>query len=280
MTLPTSVQVTEPTPGFPVYEVDHSTCQARIASHGAHVMEWQPSIAPAPVLYLSPKAILREGTPIRGGVPICWPWFSAAPEGVEGPSHGVARTQFWELVEASEDEAGVTLVFSLKHEDLEAVATLTLGERLTVSVETRNVGNESRKLSGALHSYLKIDEITRISVGGLAGCPYLDTVGSPTRMEQEGPLDFGGEVDRIYDSTGPLRLDDPGMDRVLMVEKSGSPSTVVWNPWTGKAASLVDLPNDGFMDFVCLEAAIANEVAIEIDPGESHVLATTISVEC
>lgn len=279
MQLPSSVQVTEPTPGFPVYEVNHSTCHARVALQGAHVMEWQPSSTPHPVLYLSPKAILREGTAIRGGIPICWPWFNAAPEWANGPSHGVARTRFWQMVSVTEDGSGVTFVMTTVHEGLKATATLQLGDKLTVSLDSENTGAGMQRVSGALHTYLKIDEITMITVGGLAGRHYLDTVGVPTRRIQEGPVVFEGEVDRIYESEGPLRLDDPGMDRVLMVEKQGSPSSVVWNPWAEKSGTMVDLENQAFMDFACLEAAIANPLAVELAPGETHRLETTISVQ-
>lgn len=278
MQLPTSVQATEPTPGFPVYLIDHARCRARVALHGAHVMEWQPSSAPKPVLYLSPKAVFQEGKAIRGGIPICWPWFNASPDGLSGPSHGVARTQFWELVSVDEDEGGVTLVMTLEHDCLTATATISLGEKLTVALDTRNVGKEASKVSGALHTYLSIDEITRITIGGLAGRGYLDTVGEPTRRTQDGPVVFEGEVDRIYEHAGMCRLDDPGMDRVIVVEKKGSPSTVVWNPWTEKAAGIPDLPIDSFMEFVCIEAAIANDVAVELAPGASHQLETTLSI--
>ena len=278
MQLPTSVQVTEPTPGFPVYQVDHETCRARVALHGAHVMEWQPSSAPNPVLYLSPAAALQEGKAIRGGIPICWPWFNARPGGQPGPSHGVARSQFWDLVSVTEDADGVTFVMSLVHESLKATATLALGDKLTVSLESENLGEESVKLSGALHTYLKIDEITMITVGGLAGREYLDTVGTPTRRTQDGPVVFEGELDRIFDHSGMIRVDDPGLDRVLQIEKEGSPSTVVWNPWAEKAAGLADLPDDAFKGFACVEAAIANEAAVELPPGATHRLGTTVSV--
>jgi len=278
MQLPTSVQATEPTPGFPVLLINHASCRARVALHGAQVMEWQPSSAPNPILYLSPTAVLSEGRAIRGGIPICWPWFNARPNDLPGPSHGVARTQFWEVESVSESVEAVVVVMSLTYESLKATATLTLGDRLTVSLQTTNLGSDPVEVSGALHTYLKIDEITMITIGGLAGRSYLDTVGTPTKRVQDGPVVFQGELDRIYEHDRMIRLDDPGLDRVIQIEKEGSPATVVWNPWSEKSAGMSDLPNEAFKGFVCVEAAIANEAPVELAAGESHCLGTTISI--
>ena len=278
MQLPSSVALSEAISGYPIYEIEHPTCTARVALHGAHVMEWQPTSAPNPILYLSPKAVFTEGRAIRGGVPICWPWFGESPTG-EGPFHGVARTRLWDMVNVSEEEDGVTIIMETHEGDLKATATIHLGDKLTITLDSVNAGDVPQKVSGALHSYLIIDEITRITVGGLAGTEYLDTVGEPETRTQEGPVVITGETDRIYDSSRPVRLDDPGMDRIIMVQKSGSPSTVVWNPWVDKSRTITDLPIEGYLGFVCIEAAVANDKAVLLEPGEKHQLQTTISIE-
>lgn len=276
---PPSVRLAEPVPGYPVVEIHHPLCQARVALHGAHIMEWQPTSAVAPVLYLSPEALLREGKAIRGGIPICWPWFNAHPSDSTLPSHGHARTAFWTPDSADEDESGVTLRLSFRVDDLAVLADIFLGEILQLVLDTTNLGEKPASLSGALHTYLTVSAIENVQIDGLDGDIYLDTVGPPTERIQEGLVHFDREVDRIYENDSSTLLVDPGFERVIVVEKEGSPSTVVWNPWVEKAAALGDLPDEGYQDFVCVEAAIANDRAIILAPGGSHILSTTLRVE-
>lgn len=273
-----SIRTTEPVPGYPVYEIDHPVCTARVALHGAHVMEWQPRNAREPVLYLSPQAVLREGKAIRGGIPICWPWFNAHPGDSAQPSHGFARSAFWEAGEFSDEAGGVTLRFSFRKDPWTAEATIRLGRTLEVELRSGNRGDSPVPVSGALHSYLRVGDAGRVRVEGLEGTSYLDTVGTPTPRRQDGPVTFDSEVDRIYGSSSTSTLVDPAGGRRIVVAKGGSPSTVVWNPWSAKAAKLGDLPDDGFRDFVCIEAAIANERAVLLEPGETHAFSTRISL--
>lgn len=274
-----SIRISEPDAGYQIYEIEHPVCAARVARHGAQVMEWRPAGAGAPVLYLSPAAVFREGRPIRGGIPLCWPWFNAHPDDPSQPSHGIARTAFWEPVEVTDDESGVTLRFSLEHPPFHAAVRIQLGKFLSVALETTNRGDAPRRVSGALHSYLHVGDLSQIRIEGLREMSYLDTVGGPVRRHQDSELAIDGETDRIYDSSGSCSLLDPALGRRIIVGKEGSPSTVVWNPWSGKAAALADLPDEGYRDFVCIEAAAANDRAVTLAPGESHILATTIRVE-
>ncbi|MEM1083403.1 MAG: D-hexose-6-phosphate mutarotase [Verrucomicrobiota bacterium] len=271
------VRTVELVPGYPVLEVDHPTCTARLALHGAHLMSWCPE-GEEEVLYLSPDAVYREGKAIRGGIPICWPWFNAHPSDPELPSHGVARSQFWELLSKECDEEGVRLELGMKHEGWNLVARFRLGRELVVELESSNTSEVTQSLSGALHSYLQVGDVEEVIIKQLDGADYLDTVGERVMRKQKGEVRIGEEVDRIYESSGPVLLEDARLKRSLLVEKEGSPSTVVWNPWSEKAGALADLPDDGFRDFVCIEAAIANEKAVTVGPGKSHCLATRISV--
>ncbi|GAA5478077.1 putative glucose-6-phosphate 1-epimerase [Haloferula helveola] len=277
--MPDSIRTTEPVAGYPVYEIDHPTCTARVALHGAHVMEWQPKHVSDPVLYLSPEAVLREGKAIRGGIPVCWPWFNAHPTDPSLPSHGFARSTFWKTGEFSTDGDAVTLRFTFEKGAWHAELRLSLGEALEAELTTTNRGDQPVPVSGALHSYLRVGDISAIHIEGFDGCGYLDTVGAPAARRQDGPVRFDSEVDRIYDTHGSSRLVDPTLHRTITVEKSGSPSTVVWNPWIEKAAALGDLPDEGYKDFVCIEAAIANDLAVRLAPGESHKFSTRIRVE-
>ncbi len=278
MDLPPSVKLTEPVEGYPVYEVNHAICSGKVALHGAHVMSWKP-VDEEEVLYLSPDAIYKEGKAIRGGIPICWPWFNAHPSDETVPSHGIARTRFWDFEGATEDESGVRLQFSMKEGIWSAEVTILMGDNLEVSLKTVNANEIPILVSGALHSYYAISDIEQVRVVNLEDTEYLDTTGEPATRKHDGPLEFKGEVDAIYNSSESVLLVDDLSGRTLLVEKKGSPSTVVWNPWAKKAASLADLPNEDYRHFCCIEAAIANDRAEIVMPGQTHVLSTRIVVE-
>jgi len=276
MNLPPSVRLSGS--DYPVFEIDHPTCKARVALHGAHVMEWCPA-GEEEVLYLSPDAVYKEGKAIRGGIPVCWPWFNAHPADPEQPSHGLVRARFWELLDAAEDPSGVTLRFGIRVGIWNAEITVKAGEELEVTLESKNVSEVPIVVSGALHTYLGVSDISQVRIVNLDGCAYQDTVGEPEMRKQKGDVTFGREVDRIYESSSSTLIVDDLSGRTILIEKSGSPSTVVWNPWAEKAAVTGDMPDDGYRKFCCIEAAIANDRAVVVMPGSSHVLSTRISVE-
>lgn len=278
MNLPDSIRLSESSPSYPIFEIDHPTCSARVALHGAQVISWRPADEDE-VFYLSPDAVFKEGKAIRGGLPICWPWFNAHPTNPEMPSHGIARTRFWNFVAASESDEGVTLQFEMVEGIWSAVVTFKIGEALEVILETRNPNEIPIVVSGALHPYFAVSDIEQVRVVNLDGADYLDTVGTPTQRKQKGALNFSGELDSIYDSSSNVLLVDDLSGRTLLIEKTGSPSTVVWNPWIEKSAALKDLPNDGYQKFCCIEAAIANDKAVIVMPGSIYVLSIRISVE-
>ena len=278
MDLPPSVKLTEPVEGYLVVEVNHATCTGKVALHGAHVMSWKP-VDEEEVLYLSPDAVFKEGKAIRGGIPICWPWFNAHPSDDTVPSHGIARTRFWEFEGSSEDERGVTLQFSMKEGIWSAEVTIVMGDNLEVSLKTVNTNEIPILVSGALHSYFAISDIEQVRVVNLQDTEYLDTTGEPVTRKHAGPLEFKDEVDAIYNSSENVLLVDELSGRTLLIEKKGSPSTVVWNPWAKKAKAMTDLPDEDYRHFCCIEAAIANDRAEIVMPGHTHVLSTRIIVE-
>jgi glucose-6-phosphate 1-epimerase len=231
------------------------------------------------VLYLSPDALFAEGKALRGGIPVCWPWFGRHPADPDQPFHGLVRTRFWELLDATENDAGVVLRFGVQTGIWHAEVTIKAGEELEVSLESTNPSEVPVLIAGALHSYLGVSDIEQVRVVNLDGCGFLDTVGEPVVRTQKGDVVFQSEVDRMYESSNRMLLVDDLSGRTLLIEKSGSPNTVIWNPWVEKAATLGDLPDEGYRDFCCIEAAIANDRAEIIMPGGKHVLMTRISVE-
>ena len=282
---PVSILHTEIHPGYPVIEVRHPAASARIALHGAQIMEWTPA-GQEPVLYLSPLAVYREGKAIRGGVPLCWPWFGPSEDSTL-PAHGFARSRFWELLEASEDAAGVRLVFTLRDSEqtlrlwphaFRLTMEMHIGASLQLALRMENTGDGPFTVTGALHTYLAVADVRKVRLTGLDGAEYLDTTGIPAVRRQEGDVTFDREVDRDYAGTSPVAVNDGGHGRVVTVRGSGSGCTVVWNPWVEKAKTLTDLPPGDYLRFVCVETANAWKDCITLAPGATHTLSTVLSV--
>lgn len=275
MNLPDTVKLREMKPGFPVLDVSHPRCSGSVALLGAHVMEWTPA-GHQPVLFMSADAVYEEGQPIRGGIPVCWPWFG----GREGlPGHGFARLRFWELVRAVDSVEGVELKFSLHGTgDLgwphafALILTVKMGETLAVALEMKHLGQSSVEITAALHTYLGVGAIEQTIVEGLADTPYLDSLDEHRVMHQEGAVIFDREVDRIYLSDGIVQVVDRVWKRTLEIGKSGSRATVVWNPWIEKSRRLADLPDDAYHHFLCIEAANTGDDVITLEPQGSHLL--------
>ena len=282
-----SICCTEAITGYPILEIDHPAVRARVALHGAHLMEWTPA-GQAAGLYLSPDAVYQPGKPIRGGVPVCWPWFGPSTVDSSLPMHGFARIRFWEPGEFSEDETGVTLKFTLNDDEetrrlwphaFRLELTISLGATLRLALRMMNPGDAPYTITGALHTYLTVGDIHQVTVSGLSGVDYLDTVGTPARHRQEGDLVFDREIDRGYDTASPITLHDPALQRDLIITGTGSHSAVVWNPWIAKSRLLADLPDEAYLRFLCVETANAREDSVTVPPGGMHELTTTIRVE-
>lgn len=259
---------------------------AEVALYGAHVLSCRPT-GHAPVLWLaqSYKGV-RQGEAIRGGIPVCWPWFGpSAKQGL--PSHGFVRTRFWSVTGAETDKDSTSITLSLASSD-ETLAiwphefllnlTVTVGKSFDVELETVNTGKEPFAITEALHSYFRIKDISDILVTGLDGEPYLERAPGGADAVQVGAIAFSGETDRIYPRhAGAAIITDDGAGRRILVEKTGSAATVVWNPWTDKAARLGDISGDEWRRFVCVETANAGGDPIEVAPGASHRIAARIS---
>lgn len=281
------VSVTEPEPGFPVLEVKTSVSEATIALHGAQVLTWTLTGHP-PVLYVSPKAKMTEGIPLRGGIPICWPWFNEHPEDSTLPKHGFARNRFWELVSGEAFGKEATLVFKLCSDeetkqlfpyDFELTATIRVSDKLRVKLNMKNTGEEIYRVSSALHTYLSVGNIERIQLEGVKGSHYMDQLSDQTEAQyQEKNLQIKEEVDRIYQSMSSVLVRDLDRHRSVFVDKAGSRSTVIWNPWKEKSKSLSDLPDKGYLEFVCVECANAGTDKPTLRPNSSHNVETVIGL--
>jgi glucose-6-phosphate 1-epimerase len=275
--------------GFVTVEMANDFGTTNIALQGGHVMEWSPR-GGRPVIWMSPAAVLAPGKSIRGGVPVCWPWFGPHAVNTAFPAHGFARISPWQVVAAKPSADGETrLVLRLVQNAAQSgqwpypsqlEIGITLGSALSIDLITRNTGDEAIIIGEALHTYFAVSDVHRVVIHGLEDCWFLDKVDGGKRKQQNGPVNFGGETDRIYlDTLSDCLIDDPGLRRRIRIAKQGSRSTVVWNPWQEKAAKMGDLGENGYLDMVCVESANAADNAVTVDPGEEHRLAVVYSVE-
>ena len=280
--IPGVLTFSEPSPGYLVAEISNPHATARIALQGAHLLTFQPN-GEQPLIWLSPEAKLAQGKSVRGGVPVCWPWFGPHAQQKGYPGHGFARTVPWRLERASQLADGRTeLEFVLlgnatsraqwPHAS-ELRQRITIGQTLSHELITTNLSGQPITIGQALHTYLQVGDLRRCRVDGLDGCEYIDKVAGMSRARQQGGVGFTGEVDRIYLDT-PTRCEivDPALGRRIIIESQGSHSTVVWTPWAEKATQMGDLGPDGYLHMVCVETANAAEDVVSLAPGAQHRL--------
>ncbi len=255
------------------------------APSSSHLLSWVPANH-SEVLFLSEKAIIENGKAIRGGVPICWPWFGNK-DGL--PSHGFARTNSWEIIEKNQTTSSTKISFQLSEAafdpsiwDEKAELIFSVEEednRLIMNLITKNTSSRTFEFTQALHSYFNIGNINNINITGLEDASYFDKVNQTANNIQEGPISFNNETDRIYQSMGSCTLIDPDRKRKIKVSKAGSYSTVIWNPWKTKSVEIKDMADDGYLSMVCIEAANTAFDSISLTPGSSHVLSQIIEIE-
>lgn len=243
---------------LPVLVVKHRSCQAAVALQGGQLLFWHPQQTQHPVVWLSDKSEFKRGVAIRGGVPICWPWFSL--QGGE-PMHGFARQCQWQLIHESESSEGVTLTLGLVNteetehiwpHEFSLVLTLFLGCYCQLELTTR-CGIET---TTALHSYFNILDITKAKVTGL-GKEYIEKLSTENRPDILGEIAFNQEVDRIYTSPENISIIED-MNRCIKVTHNNASDVVVWNPWEAKSQRLSDMSDEGFKTMVCVETGRIN----------------------
>ena len=259
----------------------HAAGRSRLVAydHGAQLAEW--TVDGISRVWVSDHAVLDGSAPVRGGVPVCFPWFAAGPSGGLSPSHGVARTATWRPVPttgqevwawelSSDDVQGapgaehVPGPFLLRH----AVSLDEETEELTLALRMTNTGEQDYRAEAALHTYLGVDDVRDVSVLGLEGADYFDKV-TGRRKVQDGTLELTGETDRVYDRSGPVVVEDRAALLHHELRPSGATQTVVWNPWADKAAAIADLGDDEWLRFLCVETAATGEQALELPAGGS-----------
>lgn len=258
--------------------VNTESSEAEIYLHGAHVTHFCKKGEP-PLLFMSAASEFAAGKPIRGGVPLIFPWFGPR-EGF--PAHGFARTVEWELAETSlRPDGAVSLLLRLPDvESYELSFRVTVADRLSMELGIRNTAGQDTVFETCLHTYFQVSEIHAVSIHGLAGVRYLDKVAAGETTEGSAPIQIAGEVDRVYlDTAATVEIADSGFGRRIRVEKSGSASTVVWNPWIEKSIRMPDFGEHEYLQMVCVESGNVAQNQITLAAGESAVLTVVVSSE-
>lgn len=270
-------------PEFPILRIRTALCSADISLYGAHLLSWAP-IGQRPVIFMSPQAVFQQGKALRGGVPLCWPWFGKRTGGApDSPAHGVARISTWQLSRQEELEDGtVRLLLSLPPAEPSlpsAALVVELGSALRMNLLTLDVP-QAMPFSAAMHTYFAVSDYEKIAVTGLEEAPFTEFAASPT-PHSEDPLIPAGNIDRIYcpvQDTQEITLHDPAWQRSIRLTRSGSGSIVVWNPGEHLAAAMSDLGAEAARGFLAVETAAVPAEGITLRCGETHELAMCVEV--
>jgi len=279
-------QVVRGNGSLPKVVVSTSEANGEMYLHGGHVTSWKPAGADD-MLFVSEHTRWEDGRAIRGGVPVCFPWFGAKADDRKAPSHGLVRTISWQLESITHDERSATVSMFTDRAavqgawwpaDFRLVHRVTFGAELTMELVITNSGVALQRFEEALHTYFKVGDARQVRVGGLDGVYYLDKADQDRKETQHGDITITGETDREYlDTKVPVVMTDPVLRRRIRVGKAGSSTTVVWNPWVDKAKALPDLGDDEWTKMVCIEGCNAGDAAIELPPGACHTMRISVT---
>lgn len=261
---------------LPLLLIDTPQCRAVVALQGAQVLEFtRKEKGEKPWFWLSPKARFVEGEAIRGGIPLCLPWFGVNREDPKKPKHGFVRQRPWQLDAVHEEGGAVTLLLSFHYNRLEpslfttpfsATLAITLSDALSLALSFTNLSQQAAGFSFAFHSYFAVESIETTVVEGLAGRTFLDNTRALSPHIQQGAITFGAEVDRVYEGTVTAQQLTTAAHS-LLIEGNGCPTCIVWNPGPAVASTLADI-GEGFQRFACVERGAAFADTITLAAGE------------
>ena len=273
--------------GLTFIGIKTALADAVLTVHGGHIMEFTPA-GEKPLLWMSQNSWYAEDKPLRGGIPICWPWFGAHASDSSKPAHGFARSSNWELKTVEENSDGTMKVAFCLDETLVSCdcepflleVVYTIGKSLTVELTTFNRSSASFEIATALHTYFNVGDIEKVTVSGMDGVTYDNRVVGQEEngLTQKGDITFGIEVDRVYYSENTVVIHDPVMERQIRVSKSNSRTTIVWNPWIRKAKAMPDFGDEEYHGMLCVEAANALSDKVTIPAGGRHTLTQSFEI--
>ena len=267
--------------GLQIFQVKTAESICKFSNYGAHVISFSNN--GNELLWVSEKSYYQSGKAIRGGIPVCWPYFGKAP--IDGePAHGYARLFAWEVLEISDTENGEVFVrmqldcakLPAVYQNLELQIEFLIGKTLKINLTTTNVGDKDFVLSQALHSYFSVNDINKVHVAGLEDTDYFDSLTGKI-CRQSGLIEVAAEVDRVYlDTEKDCTLIEGDKPYQVIIKKSGSASTVVWNPWIDKSIRMADFGDDEYLNMICIETVNAKSDSRILNPSQSHTLSLEI----
>ena len=280
---------------LPCWRLHTEWADALITRQGAQLLSYQPHGQP-PVVWLSEQAEYKQGQPLRGGVPVCWPWFGDLdrnPEAVRAmvadpvgaPAHGLVRSLDWEIGDATCETGVVVIDFHVSLANgtghwahpAELMLRCRLGKSLELELSTHNFGDTPLSISQALHTYFAVSDSRQVSLSGVENAQYVETLANWEERLQQGPVHITGETDRIYLGLAePLVINDPAWKRAIHIKASNSNSAVVWNPWVDKSARLSQFADDAWQRMLCVETARVWNDLLVVAPGTTETMAVEI----
>ncbi len=289
--IPGVTQIVAGNGGLPKIRVTASAACADIYLHGAQVTSWQPSGADE-ALFLSRQSRWEEGRAIRGGIPICFPWFRGKADNPQAPAHGFVRTRTWQLDAVAEEADAVIITLSTVSDEasrrwwphsFRLEHRITVGASLKLELVVSNTGSvedaEPMRFEEALHTYFAVGEAASVRVSGLDGVVLLDNMDANRQKVQDGDVTLRRQTDSAYLNTAQtVELIDPALRRRISTRKENSLTTVVWNPWKEGAATMADLGDTEWQQMACVEASNIMDYAISLAPGNQHTMTATLSL--
>jgi glucose-6-phosphate 1-epimerase len=286
--IPGAAQIVEGNGGLPKVRVTSARAEGEIYLHGAHVTSWKPA-GREEVFFVSSQSRWEDGRAIRGGIPICFPWFGNKVDDAKAPAHGFVRTKAWQLESiARVGDAVQVSMFTESNEDtrkwwpaeFRAVYSVTFDSQLSLELEVTNLGQAPVRFEEALHAYHRVGDIEKVRVRGLDGVSYLDKTDANRQKQQQREIAIVSETDRVYlDTTNAIEIEDPALKRRTRVTKENSRTTVVWNPWVGKAHALSDLADDEWKRMICIETSNVSAYSVTLAPGQQSKMKAVVRVE-
>lgn len=286
--IPDVARVCEGNGGLLRVDVSSPLAHGEVYLHGAHVISWRPA-GNEEVLFLSSKSRWEDGQAIRGGIPICFPWFRGKGDDPHAPAHGFVRTRSWQISSIEENHSGVAVSMLIESDEqtrrwwpgeFRLAHRVTFGSELKLELTCMNTGKAPLCFEEALHTYNRVADVGAVRLQGLDNARFLDNSDSNKEKSQLGDVIIASQTDNAFINTqNPVDLLDPQLRRRIRLQKANSNTTVVWNPWQEGAGKLRDLGEGEWRQFVCVEASNIRASAVTLAPGQEHTISAVLSVE-
>ena len=285
--IPAVVKIVAGNGSLPKVQITSPVASAEIYLHGAQLTSWRPAGAEE-IIFLSEHSRWEEGRAIRGGIPVCFPWFRAKVDDAKAPAHGFARTRSWRLESLTPEQNSVVVTLATESDDdsrkwwpyeFRLVHRISVGAELKLELIVSNAGAIPFRFEEALHTYNRVEDVENLRIAGLDGVTFLDNRDGNHARLQTGDVLLKQATDNAYiDTQNAVEIIDPRLQRRIRLEKQSSLTTVVWNPWSDGAAALADLGDNEWRQMACVEASNILGNAVTLASGEAHTMTATIHV--